>query len=915
MLARKKSSSIITVFLLVSVLSACGGGGGGTSTPSPRAEITLDSIAGDDSLSATEAIGPITITGSTGGNVVDGDVATLTVNGKNYTGLVSANRFSIEVPGADLAASSKVFASVTTGAETEELTAEAERAFSVTPPVVSLSIDSNIAGDNVVNLEESLQDISVTGTAEGDVFDGNNVTVSVSNETYVGALSGGVFDIVVPGAVLVNANELTVSIETSTGSSLGESSSSDSLAYTVSIVPPQISIVFPWDEAVVESSVITVTVVVVDDGEIEEVLLNGSPVQDITDTTSIPELDQARLDNPDSQVMVVSSEIVLPIGESTILISASDAVGNLTSPEGSTVTRIVDIPNYLFDDSENNRFIGPVPSFDRESLWVGIDKTSLEITALSPISVPGSVHSVHSENGVIYSAKRSIDGQTISIMETSLDGFTSSVLTSFDDSIIPDGWRFTGIFDMHLNDAGDKLYLMETLIPPEMGDGAWQPIFYHYDIALNQISVLSSVFDGGDSISGYEFAYGGDFLLVLITARNRAGSNELIKIDINDGSKEVVVSGLSFSPTEITLDRENNIAYIVGLGDGDSAAVNLDTYEVTNIPTSNDDALAFALPQPSDVFLDSENGRLLVGDSDLPYITTIDLATGERGSYTDSGRVGAGTAIAIPSDIYVTVDQSTAYILGGGNNQVHKLLSVDMGTGDRSIVFAFPVGGSSEGLSLSIDEDESTAYVTHNNSIYLVELDDGGSAVIANASIGTGVSIESIQAATTTANENELIVAYNDGELLSLNILTLHRSNLVSTGLGTTIRDLEYDRLNDRVFITTNNAGIFTFSIEDNESSVLLDECLDDLGLNWFSSHGYVKTVGYDSQNNRLVISGPEYLDTYAEVQLDDLSCRVYSGLSFEDGKYLASGDILAVRKNEMVLLESSTQGQVILSK
>lgn len=916
MLLSCKPSLKIIITLLPFVLSACGGGGGGSSTPSPQAEITLDSIAEDDALSASEAMGTINITGSTGGDVVDGDVATLTVNDIDYTGTVTSNRFSIEVSGAELATSTEVFASVTTAAGTsEEVTAETEREFSVAPPVVSLSIDSNIAGDNIINLDESQQDISISGSVEGDVFDGNIVTISVSNETFEGALSDGTFDIAVPGAALVNINEFTASIETTTGSSLGEASSSGSLVYVVSIIPPQVSMIFPWDEAVVDSSVLTITAVVIDDEAIDEVLLNGASVEDITSTTTIPELEEARQSNPGSQVMVVRSEMVLPIGESTISISVSDTVGNTINPEASTVTRITDVPNYLFDDSENNRFIGPVPNIGRESLWVGIDKTSLEVTSLSPFSVPGSVHSVHSESGAIYSVQNSIDGNTTSIRMTSIDGFTTSDLISFDESIIPDGWRFTGLFDMHLNDAGDKLYIMQTLIPPETEDGGWQQIFYSYDIALNQISVLSNVFDGDDSISVRKFAYGGDALWGIISSRNRSTSRELMRIDINDGSKEVVVENLALYPIDITLDRENNTAYIIGLGDDDSVMVNLDSYEVTNIPTSSEDALAFAFPQPRDAVLDVESGRLLVGDSDLPFIATIDIATGERGSYTDTLRVGSGTAIATPSDIYVTDDESTAYVLGGGNNQVHKLLSVDLETGDRSIVLEFPVGGSSRGLSLSIDEENSAAYVVHNYSLYFVDLESGGSAVIASSSIGTGVDIVSIQAATLTGNENELVVAYNDGELLSLNTSTLHRTQLVSTDLEDSIRDLEFDAVNDRIFITTNDSGIFTFSIEETEASILLGECLDDLGENWLVSHGYVKSAGYDSQNNRLVLSGPQYLDTYAEIQLDDLSCNIYSDVYFDDGRYLASGDILAVRKNEVILVESSTRGEAILSK
>ncbi len=901
-------STKIIIFLLVPVLFSCGGGDSG-GTPSPRAEITLDSITGDDSISASEAMGVVSIAGSTGGDVADGDIVTLTVGDNSYSGAVTANRYSIDVPGAELVAINELEVSVTIQVEAEEITATALRAYSIVPPVVSISLNSSIAGDNIINLAESQQDVSVGGTVEGDVFDGDSVTIVIASDTYEGVVSGGTFDIAVPGSSLVNANALSVSIETNTGSSLGETTDSDSLTYAVSVQPPQVSMVFPWSGVVVESSTATITAVIVDDGEIDGVLINGSLAQDVTDTTSIPELEQARLANIDSDVMVVRLEIALPVGETAVSVVASDSVGNVTDPQISIVTRIIDQPNYLFDDSENNRFIGPIPSFERSSAWAGINKNSLQVEGLSPLSVLGSAYDVNSESGVIYSV------ETNSIIETSVDGFTSSIIASLDESIIPDGWRPTGLLDVHLNESGNVLYIMQTLIPPETEDGAWQPIFYAYDIALNQISVVSSVFDGDDSISGHEFAYGGDYLLAIITARNRSGVDQIIKVNLSDGSKEVVVDDLGFFPTEITIDRENNTAYVIGLGNADSASVDLDTYVVTAIPTSDEDALNFALPQPTDVVIDSENSRLLVGDSDLPYITTIDIATGERGSFTDNGRVGSGVAIGTAWDIYVTEDQSTAYVLDGGNNQLQRLLSVDVATGDRRVVSTFSPGIFDGELSLSVDEPNATAYVVHNNAIYLVDLDDGGTAIVASSSVGTGASIESIQAVSVTAEDNELLVAYNDGELLSLDVLTLHRVNLASTGLGSAVRDLEYDSDNNRVFITTNNTGIFTFSFQDSETNILWDECIDGDGVNWLVSYGYIKNAGYDAQNNRLVISGPEYLNVYAEIQLDDLSCTVYSGSSFDDAKYLESGDILAIRKNEMILLESSTQSEVVLSK
>ena len=56
------------------------------------------------------------ISGSVGGDVQDGDTVTLTINGKDYTGLVSSGGFTISVAGSDLVADGDltIDASVTT---------------------------------------------------------------------------------------------------------------------------------------------------------------------------------------------------------------------------------------------------------------------------------------------------------------------------------------------------------------------------------------------------------------------------------------------------------------------------------------------------------------------------------------------------------------------------------------------------------------------------------------------------------------------------------------------------------------------------------------------------------------------------------------------------------------------------------
>ncbi|MGL6453163.1 Ig-like domain-containing protein, partial [Aeromonas veronii] len=71
----------------------------------------------DDVINAAESGQDIAVTGQVGGDVQVGDIVTLTVNGKAFTGTVAADKsFSIDVPGSDLVADGDkvIDASVTT---------------------------------------------------------------------------------------------------------------------------------------------------------------------------------------------------------------------------------------------------------------------------------------------------------------------------------------------------------------------------------------------------------------------------------------------------------------------------------------------------------------------------------------------------------------------------------------------------------------------------------------------------------------------------------------------------------------------------------------------------------------------------------------------------------------------------------
>ena len=210
-----------------------------TSTPT----ITLDgSITADDIINAAEAGGTVAIIGTVGGEANVGDTVTLTVNSVNYSGTVQAgNTFSINVAGADLAASTIVNASITStdaagnvgsAGDTETYTVD------VTAPAPTVTLDANVTADDIINAAEAGGTVAITGTVGGDAQMGDTVTLVVNGVNYTGAVAAGnTFSINVPGAALVADADWTIQASVSTTDAAGNTAAAgDAEAYTVDVV-------------------------------------------------------------------------------------------------------------------------------------------------------------------------------------------------------------------------------------------------------------------------------------------------------------------------------------------------------------------------------------------------------------------------------------------------------------------------------------------------------------------------------------------------------------------------------------------------------------------------------------------------------------------------------------------------------
>ncbi|WP_346308556.1 Ig-like domain-containing protein, partial [Limnohabitans sp.] len=173
----------------------------------PVATIDVDNITSDNLISAQEAgLETLPVTGTVAGEFTPGDVVSVIVNDKTFTGSVNAQgKFSVDVPTPDLLADSdtKLQVSVVPTDASDNsgqpATAVLDYATAVKPPENAALIVDLVAGDNIISLAEGAQSQStLSGKVTGPFTEGDVVTVNLNDKAITGTLNAqGAFSIAV----------------------------------------------------------------------------------------------------------------------------------------------------------------------------------------------------------------------------------------------------------------------------------------------------------------------------------------------------------------------------------------------------------------------------------------------------------------------------------------------------------------------------------------------------------------------------------------------------------------------------------------------------------------------------------------------------------------------------------------------
>ena len=193
------------------------------SVDSAAPTVTINTIASDNIINASEAAAGVTVSGTS--TAQTGQTLTVTLNGTNYQTTVQADgSWSLTLPASDLTAlANNGYTLTATVSDQAGNPGSASKGVTVdtTAPVISFN---TVAGDDVINNVEHTQAQIISGTATGAVA-GDRLVVTIAGQQYVTSTdASGNWSVGVPASVISGLADGTVTISATVTDSAGNSS-------------------------------------------------------------------------------------------------------------------------------------------------------------------------------------------------------------------------------------------------------------------------------------------------------------------------------------------------------------------------------------------------------------------------------------------------------------------------------------------------------------------------------------------------------------------------------------------------------------------------------------------------------------------------------------------------------------------
>lgn len=677
-------------------------------------------------------------------------------------------------------------------------------------------------------------------------------------------------------------------------------------------IAPSANILFPGKISRANGSLVTIKGTAEDTGGVKAVRVNGelATLTTSSDVKSMfPKTAFSITESNDVRTLVNWEITIESSTDQEIIIETEDNSGNID--QQAEVINILNevIPSSFTIDHVNSRLIGQLDLSTFGILDLITNQTST--FTVDTLNEWGTFSYQESSNRLIFST---ITGENLKVFSIALETGQAEVILNFDLALDTSIWSFAQIQTSDIAQDEDQLYLLLKYFSA-VNDQDNKSIAFNLNLETNQ---LNTVFDGktlSDKTITTDFmAYSADGLVIFdetFSTNNRVSLVEL------DGSESTILSEtLGLTSSRINIDHVNSIAYTSGY-DG-FAKIDLTTgeHEVLSLDA---DAGDLSISQIRSTGIDAQNNRLLVSDSSLDIIMSIDLATGARTNVISNG-VGEGRVMIAPRELAIDEANNRAFVADDGGNAPSFILSIDLDTGNRTKVITFENEYNYSIDGMSLDSEANLIYTAINNELISVNIDDGFTRIVSSSNIGLGTLFSSLQGATLdTVNNRILSFDHAEETILSIDTTTGDRSIIASSksgievGTGESIAHisaLALDEKNQVVYVASQfDKNIIKIDLATNERTVLLTSCNDvnlvDLGLT---------SLSYNETENSLLF----YNDAAMKYKIDDNTCEMTTndqGTSYLDFEENQKGQIYATGFNSLYQIDMETNEKVIVSK
>ncbi len=225
----------------------------------------------------------------------------------------------------------------------------------------------------------------------------------------------------------------------------------------------------------------------------------------------------------------------------------------------------------------------------------------------------------------------------------------------------------------------------------------------------------------------------------------------------------------------------------------------------------------FAVPQS--IALDPANNRLVLVDSSLGAVFTVDLNSDQR-TIVSSDDIGGGPPLIFPVGVAVDETTSRAYVVDGGSDGVEPaLVEVDLATGNRSILSNSSNGGGPDFLfpdtvALDLGGNRNRALVVDvgSDTVYAVDLNSGDRTPVAEFEPGNN-NIFPIAITVDSDTDRALVTVRNvssgDSSVVAIDLLADTDSVLSavgSSGVALSVAGgITFDSISDQIIVSDSS--------------------------------------------------------------------------------------------------------------